>query len=143
MVDFSKEELNWLKLFFNGNIYPHSMLTKRCLYLNESKRVRVVGRRNHNYKQNCSLKSIMYRYHWRRRDFFGAKLRPLKGYHAPQQGVQGAAAPRMVTKFKILKRFKVLENESIFQEFQHFSSPKNQFFLIKISKNLTFNKNYF
>ena len=50
MVDFSKEELNWLKLFFNGNIYPHSMLTKRCLYLNESKRVRVVGRRNHNYK---------------------------------------------------------------------------------------------
>ena len=41
---------------------------------------------------------------------------------------------QMVTKFKILIRFKVLENEIIFQEFQHFSSPKNSFFLRKISK---------
>ena len=33
----------------------------------------------------------------------------------PPQGVRGAKAPRMVAKFHFLKRFKVLENESIYQ----------------------------
>ena len=50
----------------------------------------------------------------------GGTPRPLKGYHAPPVVLGGgAAAPRMV-KFKILKQFKVLENESIFQKYQHF-----------------------
>ena len=75
---------------------------------------------------------------WRRQDFFlgvGGKPRPLKGYHAPPAGGPGAKALRMVAKFPFLKRFEVLENESIFQKYQHFSWPKNSFFLRKISKN--------
>ena len=46
----------------------------------------------------------------------------------PPQGVRGAKAPRMVAKFHFLKRFKVLENESIFQKVQHFSCRKIHFF---------------
>ena len=41
--------------------------------------------------------------------------------------------PRMVTKLKIIKQLKVLENESIFQKYQHF--PGKSIFLRKISKN--------
>ena len=37
-------------------------------------------------------------------------------------------APRTVAKFHFLKQFKVLENESIFQNQQHFSCPKMPFF---------------
>ena len=37
-------------------------------------------------------------------------------------------------QFKLLKRFKVLENESILKKYQHFSCPKNQFFQRKLSK---------
>ena len=36
--------------------------------------------------------------------------------------------------FHFLKRFKVLENESNFQKYQHFSCPKNLFFEEKIRK---------
>ena len=57
------------------------------------------------------------------RIFFGggeAPARPLKGYHAPPAGGPGAKAPRTVAKFHFFKRFKVLENESIFQKYQHF-----------------------
>ena len=43
-----------------------------------------------------------------------------------------------VRKFKILKRFKILENESIFLKYQHFLARKTPFFhLRKRSKNLT------
>ena len=54
---------------------------------------------------------------WRRRDFFRGSARQLKGYHAPPQGV-GERSPRLITKFWIFKRFKVLENESIFQKYR-------------------------
>ena len=64
-----------------------------------------------------------------------------KGYHALWGG-PGCECPRMVAKFKIIKRFKVLENESIFQKYQHFSCPKNPFFLRKLSKNWTFYKDF-
>ena len=60
-----------------------------------------------------------------------------KGYHAPPAAGPGDEGPRMVAKFKILKRFKVLENESTFQKYQHFSCPKNPFFLRKLSINGT------
>ena len=50
---------------------------------------------------------------WRRQDFFGGGTpRPLKGYHAPPAGGEG---PRTVAKFHFLKRFKLVENESIFK----------------------------
>ena len=72
----------------------------------------------------------------RRQDFFrgGGTPRPLKGYHAPPQGVRGAKAPRTVAKFHFFKRCKVLENESSFQKSQYFSCPKNLFFQEKIRK---------
>ena len=46
----------------------------------------------------------------------GGNSWPPKGYHAPPAGGGLRPPPRMVAKFKILKRFKVLENESIFQK---------------------------
>ena len=50
--------------------------------------------------------------------------------------LNGITRPRRgVAKFHFLKRFKVLENESIFQKSQAFASPKNPFLLRNISKN--------
>ena len=68
----------------------------------------------------------------------------------PPAGGPGGKGPRTVAEFIILERFKVLENESIFQKYQHFSYQKNPFFnenfrLIKqiLQKFLHFSKNYF
>ena len=52
----------------------------------------------------------------RLRDFFGRTLRPLKGYHAPSAGGPGGEGPPDASEVSFLKRFKVLENESIFQK---------------------------
>ena len=54
----------------------------------------------------------------RRQDFFGGLSGHLKAITRPPQGVGGGRGegPRMVAKFLFLKRFKVLENESIFQK---------------------------
>ena len=55
-------------------------------------------------------------------------------------------AARMLTKFKILKRIKLLENKFIFQIFQHFPSPQNfenfagKFFLENFEKLSIFYK---
>ena len=68
----------------------------------------------------------------RGQDFFMGTLRPFKGTHAPPVGGPGAKAPRMVAKFPFLKRFKVLENESIFQK--KIFLPENPFFQRKNSK---------
>ena len=54
------------------------------------------------------------------------------------QGVRGAKAPRTVVKFHFLKRFKVLENESIFQKQHIFSCQKIHF----SNKNFK-NRSYF
>ena len=48
-------------------------------------------------------------------------------YHALPAEVRGAGAARMGTQLKILKRFKLLENESIFKNFNIFLAPKNPF----------------
>ena len=64
--------------------------------------------------------------------FSGGTLGPLKDYQAPIARGPGAKAPRTVAKFHFLKRFKVFENEFIFQKCQHSSSPKDPFFLRKI-----------
>ena len=71
---------------------------------------------------------------WRQHDFFREPTpRPIKGYQAPPpQGVRGDEGPRTVAKFHFLKRFKISENEFIFQKCQHFSSPKDPSFLRKI-----------
>ena len=45
----------------------------------------------------------------------GGTPRPLKVYHKPPAGGPGAAAPRKLAKFHFVKRFKVLDKESIFQ----------------------------
>ena len=50
------------------------------------------------------------------RIFSGELAGHLKAITRPPQGVRGAKAPRMVAKFPFLKRFEVLENESIFQK---------------------------
>ena len=57
---------------------------------------------------------------------------PLKGYPAPSPaGCPGGGSPRMVAKFTFFERYEVLENESIFQKYQHFSCQKNRLFLRK------------
>ena len=60
--------------------------------------------------------------------FSGGTLGPVKDYQAPTAGGPRAKAPRTVAKFHFLKRFKVFENEFIFQKCQHFSFPKDPFF---------------
>ena len=45
------------------------------------------------------------------------------------------AEPRMVTKFKIWKQIKVLENSSVYQNFQHFSGPQKPNFATKNFEN--------
>ena len=47
--------------------------------------------------------------------FSGKRPSQLKGYPGPPQGV-GGCSPTDVGKLKILKRFEVLENDSIFQK---------------------------
>ena len=59
--------------------------------------------------------------------FRGERSGNLKTINRPPQGVRGAKAPRTVAKFHFLKRFKVFENEFIFQKCQQFSSPKDPF----------------
>ena len=74
---------------------------------------------------------------WRREDFGsggGEHLATKRLSRAHRRG-SGGEGPRTVAKVKLLKRFKVLENESIFQKYQHFSCPKTQFFQRKLSKN--------
>ena len=51
-----------------------------------------------------------------RQYFFRGTPWPLKGYHAPAAGGPGGHRPPDVAKFPFLKRFKVLENISIFQK---------------------------
>ena len=63
----------------------------------------------------------------------GGTPRPCKGYHAPPQWLRGAKAPWTVAKFHLLKRCKVLENESIFKNINIFLA-KTTFSLRKISK---------
>ena len=55
---------------------------------------------------------------WRRQHFFG-EGRP-GHYHATATGDPGAASPWIVTKYRILKLIKVLENKSIFKNFNFF-----------------------
>ena len=57
--------------------------------------------------------------------FSGRTPWPIQGYPAPPAGGPGGCSPRMVAKFKILKRFEALENDSIFQQDQHFYCQKN------------------
>ena len=47
---------------------------------------------------------------------FGRGDQGITARKTPTQGVRGAKAPRTVENFHFLKRFKVLENESIFQK---------------------------
>ena len=60
------------------------------------------------------------------RNFSGGTPSPLKGYQ--EQDVRGAKATWTVAKFDFIKRFIVLENEFIFQKYQHFYFPKIHFF---------------
>ena len=64
--------------------------------------------------------------------FSGRTMGPLKDYQAPTGRGPGAKAPWTVAKFHFLKRFKVFENEFIFQKSQHFSFQKDPFILRKI-----------
>ena len=76
--------------------------------------------------------------HWRRLNFSGAAggVPTTSRLSGPLARVREEAAPLMGTKFTFLKRFKVLENESIFQAFQPFSCQKMELFqkiILKIS----------
>ena len=82
---------------------------------------------------------------WRRQEFFGGErpgdLKAIKRY--PQRIGGGGEGPPTVPKFHFLKRFKVFENVFIFQKCQHFSSPKDPFFLRKIEHILQEFLNFF
>ena len=67
--------------------------------------------------------------------FFGGTPRTLKVYLAPPPAGGPGPKARTVAKFHFLKRCTVLENESSFQKYQHFSCPKDPFFLDRILKN--------
>ena len=64
---------------------------------------------------------------------FRCVARPLKWYHAPPWGSAGGS-PWIVTNLQLLKRFKVLKNESIFQKYQHFFCSKIPFLYEKSQK---------
>ena len=72
----------------------------------------------------------------------GGRPGHLKAITRPPEGVRGRRPPpRTVAKFHFFKRCKFeckrCKNESSFQKYQHFSSPKIYFFLRKNSKNWT------
>ena len=76
---------------------------------------------------------------WRRQDFFGGDAPPLKGYHPPPAGGPGEPSPPPDgSEVSFIKRCKVLENESSFQKYQHFSCPKDLFFIRKKSERREF-----
>ena len=77
-------------------------------------------------------------YHWRLQDFGSGGDQGETARKAPTQVVRGAKAPRTVVKFHFKKRFKVLENESIFQKYPHFFLPENPFFPKKKFQNRTY-----
>ena len=69
--------------------------------------------------EKISVNSVIWlrNFQWRRKEFCRwERSGHLNTIKHPPQGVRGAKAPRAVAKFKLLKRFKVLENESIFQK---------------------------
>ena len=81
-----------------------------------------------------------YNSQWHSLDFFaGGRPGHLKATTRPQQGIRGGGA--RITKFKFLKRSQALENESIFQKYQHFCWPKNPFFYAE-KLNIFFSRNY-
>ena len=75
--------------------------------------------------------------------FRGERSGHVKPLKHPPQGVRGAKAPRTESKFPFWKRFKVFENEFIFQKFQPFSSQKYPFFLRKVTHILQEFLNFF
>ena len=87
---------------------------------------------------NIRISENSIRLHWLLSSVRGYTW-PAKGYHEPHPTPRrgsGGEGHRMVAKFKILKWFEVLENESIFQKISTFFLPeKSNFFLRKLSKN--------
>ena len=65
---------------------------------------------------------------WRKEDFGSGGTPGHQEAIRPPAGGPGAKAPRTVAKFHSFKRCKVLENESSFQKYQHFSCQKIYFF---------------
>ena len=115
------------------------------------------------FHQFTSTDSFQIRYQWRTQDFVSGGSRSsnrgkiflhgdffeggspghLKAIMRPPQGVRGAKAPRTVAKFHFFKRCKVLENESSFQKYKHFTCPKNLFFSKKKFEKLNiFDRNF-
>ena len=73
--------------------------------------------------------------------FEGERWGNLKDITSPRRGYRGGSRA-MVTTFKILRQFKLLETESIFQKYQHFSWPKSIFSRKKFRKLKIFDKNF-
>ena len=92
--------------------FPQSQWAKFCLILNMF---------------NIVIYGVVFVCSGVARIFRGGMPRPLKGYHAPPQGVRGAKPPRKLAKFHFLERCKLLENESSFQKYQHFLPKKSIF----------------
>ena len=89
-----------------------------------------ISRRTRSFSQNSDhfARTNTYK-QMRGRDFSGGRPGHLNAItHPPPRGVLGAAAPRMAAKLKFLKRFEVLENDCIFQKYQHFSCQRNRLF---------------
>ena len=81
---------------------------------------------------------LVQKLQWQRKKFFrGNALGTERLSSTPRRG-SGGEGPQGGSEVSFLKRFKVFENEFIYQKGQHFSSPKDPFFLRKNSKNSTY-----
>ena len=69
---------------------------------------------------------------WRRKELFRWERSGQLDYQAPPAGGPGGEGPPDGSEVSFFKRCKVLENESSFQKYKHFSCPKNLFFQRKI-----------
>ena len=67
---------------------------------------------------------------------------PPKSHHATPAGGPGAKAPRMVAKFSILKRFKVLKTNHSFKKINIFLARKIQIFYENFQKIEQFYKDF-
>ena len=110
---------------------------------NKSRRVRSEQRNNLRSVQYATICPLVITIGRGGARIFPRRIsRPLKGYHAAPAVIGWTPAPRMEAKFHFFKRFKVLENESIFQKYPDYSCPQINFYKKNLEKLNKFNKDF-
>ena len=114
----------------------------RCYNVGEWNHIILVNRqeflRNILNENICLLGRLCDKFahiaHLHSQEFFAGNFHAIKRLSSAPRKRSGGGRPRLLTNFKIFKRIKVLKNESIFQNFKHFSCQKNPFVSKKIRK---------